>query len=75
MLDECITKLHELDRHIRKVNEMTPDMHEKYEKALIELLQLSVIENQKAAATIRKLQNELKMTRSGLQALISGLHN
>lgn len=75
MLDDCITKLQELDRTCHKVNEMTPAMHEEYEKALIELLQHAVTENRKAAVTIRKLQSELELTRGGLKNLLSGLYN
>jgi hypothetical protein len=73
MLDDCITKLQELDRRYSKVNEITPAMHEEFEKALIELLQHSVTENQRAITTIKKLQNELVMTRCGLKTPQTGL--
>ena len=75
MLDDCITKLQELDRHCHQVNEMTPDMHKEFEKALIELLHHSVTENKRAISTIRKLQHELEFTRSGLKTLMTELHN
>lgn len=70
MIDDCINTLQELDRHYHKVNEMTPDMHEEFEKALIELLHHSVADNQRALMGIRKLQNELEFTRWGLKVVL-----
>ena len=73
MIEDCISKLQELDMYCHKVNIMTPAMHEEFEKALIELLQHSVTDNQKALIGIRKLQNELDLTRRGLKVVLGEL--
>lgn len=75
MLDDCITKLQRLNRHCSNVNEMTTDMHLEYENALIELLQHAIIENRKAVTTIKKLQHELDLARTGLKAVLGQVDN
>jgi hypothetical protein len=75
MLEDCINKLQKIDLHCNNVSEMTPAMHEEFEKTLIELLQHSVYENRKAVSIIRKLRHELKLTRSGLKTLMSQLQH
>ncbi|HPX60204.1 MAG TPA: hypothetical protein PLN25_00345 [Deltaproteobacteria bacterium] len=73
MIEECISKLRKLDRQCARVNEMTPAMHVEFEQALIELLNDAVSDNHKALIDMRRLQNELELTRWGLKAALSEL--